>query len=73
MSFSGALYFLTFIYDCSRKLWVYALQRKDQIFDKFKEFHALVERQSGKKLKCIRSDNGGKYRGPFVIASNMVL
>ena len=25
----------------------------------------MVERQSGKKLKCIRSDNGGMYRGPF--------
>ncbi|GKF26768.1 retrovirus-related pol polyprotein from transposon TNT 1-94 [Tanacetum coccineum] len=24
----------------------------------FKQFHALVERQTGKKLKCIRSDNG---------------
>ncbi|WVZ20167.1 hypothetical protein V8G54_007489 [Vigna mungo] len=64
-SFSGALYFVTFIYDCSRKLWVYALQRKDQVLDKFKEFHALVERQSGKKLKRIRTDNGGEYCGPF--------
>ncbi|RDX65900.1 hypothetical protein CR513_55397, partial [Mucuna pruriens] len=26
---------------------------------------ALVERQSGKKVKCIRSDNGGEYCGPF--------
>ena len=44
-SFSGALYFVTFIDDCSRKLWVYALQRKDQVLEKFKEFHAMVERQ----------------------------
>ncbi|GJS04087.1 putative RNA-directed DNA polymerase [Tanacetum coccineum] len=28
-------------------------------------FHVLVERQTGKKLKCIRSDNGGEYIGPF--------
>lgn len=27
-SFSGALYFLTFIDDCSRKLWVYTLKTK---------------------------------------------
>jgi len=64
-SFSGALYFVTFIDDCSRKLWVYALQWKDQVLEKFKGFHAMVERQSGKKLKCICSDNGGEYRGPF--------
>ena len=29
------------------------------------EFHALVERETGKKLKCLRSDNGGEYRGLF--------
>lgn len=61
----GALYFVTFIDDCSRKLWVYVLKTKDQVLDAFKEFHVLVERQTGKKLKCIRSDNGGEYRGPF--------
>lgn len=64
-SFSGALYFVTFIDDCSRKLWVYALKTKDQVLDVFKEFQALVERQTGKKLKCLRSDNGGEYIGPL--------
>ncbi|RVX19049.1 Retrovirus-related Pol polyprotein from transposon TNT 1-94 [Vitis vinifera] len=29
------------------------------------QFHALVERQSGEKLKCIQTDNGGEYYGPF--------
>ncbi|RDX97966.1 hypothetical protein CR513_19192, partial [Mucuna pruriens] len=64
-SFSGALYFVTFIDDCSRKLWVYVLKSKDQVLEKFKHFQALVERQSGKKVKCIRSDNGGEYCGSF--------
>ena len=64
-SFSDALYFVTFIDDCFRKLWVYVLQQKDQVLEKLKEFHAIVERQSSKKLKCICSDNGGEYRGPF--------
>ena len=41
------------------------LKTKDQVFDKFKEFQALAERQAGKKFKCIRTDNGGEYRGPF--------
>ena len=64
-SFTGALYFVTFIDDCSRKIWVYALKTKDQVLEKFKEFHVLIERQSGKKLKCIRTNNGGEYCGPF--------
>ncbi|GKD29930.1 putative RNA-directed DNA polymerase [Tanacetum coccineum] len=38
---------------------------KDQVSDVFKQFHALVKRQTGKKLKCIRSDNGGEYIRPF--------
>ncbi|KAG6772135.1 hypothetical protein POTOM_023531 [Populus tomentosa] len=41
------------------------LKFKDQVIDVFKDFHARVERETGRKLKCIRSDNGGEYRGPF--------
>ena len=33
--------------------------------DVFKNFHASVERQTGRKLKCIRTDNGGEYIGEF--------
>ena len=61
----GALYFVTFIDDHSRKVWAYTLKTKDQVLDVFKHFHAKVERETRKKLKCIRSDNGGEYIGPF--------
>ncbi|KAJ0850581.1 putative RNA-directed DNA polymerase [Helianthus annuus] len=61
----GCLYFVTFIDDHSRKVWAYTLKSKDQVLDVFKQFHALVERQTEKKLKCIRTDNGGEYIGPF--------
>ncbi|GKD62717.1 putative RNA-directed DNA polymerase, partial [Tanacetum coccineum] len=61
----GCSYFVTFIDDHSRKVWVYTLKTKDQVLDVFKQFHALVERQTWKKLKCIRSDNEGEYIGPF--------
>ncbi|GJZ81343.1 putative RNA-directed DNA polymerase [Tanacetum coccineum] len=61
----GCSYFVTFIDDHSRKVWVYTLKTKDQVLDVFKQFHALVERQTRKKLKCIRTDNGGEYIGPF--------
>jgi len=64
-SISGVLYLVTFIDYYSRKLWVYVLKTKDQVLEKFKEFHVLVERQLGKKLKRICTDNGGEYCGPF--------
>ena len=61
----GSAYFVTFIDDHSRKVWVYTLKTKDQVLDVFKQFQASVERETGKKLKCIRTDNGGEYLGPF--------
>ncbi|CAA0824771.1 Unknown protein [Striga hermonthica] len=60
-SLGGSRYFVRFINDSSRKLWVYFLRIKDQVFQYIKRFHAMVERQTGKPLKCLRSDNGGKY------------
>ncbi|GAA0184077.1 hypothetical protein LIER_31382 [Lithospermum erythrorhizon] len=43
----------------------YAIKFKDQVFNHFKSFHVLVERQIGKPLKCIRTDNEGEYIGSF--------
>ena len=37
------------------------MQKKDQTFSKICEFKALVEKESGKKIKPLRSDNGGEY------------
>eukprot|EP00253_Pinus_taeda_P006792 PITA_06792 len=58
---SGAKYFVTFIDDHSRKAWIYFLKTKDDVFGRFKEFKALVENLTGKKIKVLRSDNGGEY------------
>ncbi|PHT50737.1 hypothetical protein CQW23_10484 [Capsicum baccatum] len=38
---------------------------KDQVLGVFKQFQVSIERETEKKLKCIRTDNGGKYCGPF--------
>ena len=54
-------YFLTFIDDKSRMTFVYFLRSKDEVFTKFKEFKSLVENQTGKRIKTLRSDNGGEY------------
>lgn len=60
-SFSGTRYFVTFIDDFSRKTYIYFLRTKDEVFDKFKEFKALVENETNNKIKIIRSDNGGEF------------
>lgn len=60
-SLGGNRYFVTFIDEASRKVWVEILKSKDQVFEYFQKFHAMVERSTGKQLKCLRSDNGGEY------------
>lgn len=37
------------------------LRNKSDIFEKFIEFKIRVEKQTGKKLKIVRSDNGREY------------
>ena len=37
------------------------MQKKSDTFGKFCEFKALVDVESGKKLKALRSDNGGEF------------
>ena len=54
-------YFVTFIDDFSRKTTIYFIFEKSQVLDKFKIYKALVENQSQKKIRKVRSDNGGEY------------
>ena len=61
----GARYYVTFINDHSKKVWAYDLKSKGQALEKLKQFNTSVEREPGKKLKHVRSNNGGEYRGPF--------
>ena len=60
-SLSNAEYFLTFIDDATHYTWVYFLQTKDQVFEKFMLWKTEVEKSSGKQLKVFRTDNGGEY------------
>jgi hypothetical protein len=60
-SLGGSNYYVTFIDDATRKTWVYCIRQKYDVFDTFKKWKALVENETGKSLKCLRSDNGGEY------------
>jgi len=60
-SLGGSRYFLLFTDDYSRMSWVYFLKLKSKIFDNFQKFKALVERQSGRYIKTLRTDKGGEF------------
>jgi len=40
---------------------VYPIRRKADVLVVFKTFKARVELESKKKIKCLRTDNGGEY------------
>lgn len=60
-SLGGASYFLIFTDDCSRYTWVYLLRNKSEVFECFKEFKVMVEKQTAHNIKILRSDQGGEY------------
>ena len=60
-SLGGCRYFLTFIDDFSRMVWVFALKSKDEVLEKFKNWKTFVENQTGLKVKTLRTDNGLEY------------
>ena len=57
-SLSGAV---NFIDEKTCYVWVYVLKHKSEVFDKFLEWKALVEKSSGQKVKALHTDNGGEY------------
>ena len=60
-SLGGYKYFVTFIDDYSRCCSVYFLKQKSEVFEKFKEFEAIVTNECGWKIGALRTDNGGEY------------
>lgn len=61
LSLRCAKYFVLFIDNYLRRCWVYPIKRKADVFRIFKIFKVWVERDSEKKIKCLRIDNGGEY------------
>lgn len=60
-SLGNAKYFVTFLDDYSRKIFVYFIKSKNETCKVFKHFIRYVENQNDCKVKVLRSDNGRKY------------
>ncbi|MGD7448530.1 hypothetical protein ACQCQC_25880, partial [Ralstonia pseudosolanacearum] len=57
-SLGGARYFLSPIDDYSRMVWVFMLKHKSEAFKTFRQWKTLVENQTSRKVKRLRTDNG---------------
>ena len=60
-SCSNCHYVMILVDDYSRYTWSYFLKEKNEALSKFIEFRNMVEKELGKKVKCLRSDNGGEF------------
>jgi hypothetical protein len=60
-SLGKSMYYVSFIDDFSRNTWINFLRKKSKVFDRFKDFKPLVENQTEKRIKVLRTDNGGEF------------
>ncbi|WVZ79655.1 hypothetical protein U9M48_027210 [Paspalum notatum var. saurae] len=60
-SHGGSRYMLTIIDDYSRKVRPYFLKYKSEAFSAFKEWKVMIENQTEKKVKILRTDNGMEF------------
>ena len=63
--FNGQKYFISFIDDYSRFMYLYLIYDKAEALDAFKTYKTEVENQHEKKIKILRSDRGGEYYGKY--------
>ena len=60
-------YVITFVYDYSRKVWVYLIKNKSEVLGTFLKWKKMVETQIGRKVKRLCSDNGGEYKNDLFL------
>ena len=60
-SHQGFEYFVTWVDDKSRKVFVDGLREKSEVFTHLKTFVARAELETGLRLKALRTDGGGEY------------
>jgi hypothetical protein len=60
-SLGGNRYFVSFVDEYSRMMWLYLIKTKDEVLTVFQKFKVMVEKQAKRGIKILRSDGGGEY------------
>ncbi|KAH9101741.1 hypothetical protein AeMF1_021597 [Aphanomyces euteiches] len=60
-TFGGMVYYELYVDEASRFKWLFLLKSKSETLDNFKKFHVYAERQFGRKIKTIMTDNAQEY------------
>ena len=46
-------YYVTFVDDHTRKVWIYFMKSKSEVFGHFKSFKNHVEKETGMQIECV--------------------
>ena len=60
-------YFVTFVDDYSRRVWVYLMKHKDEVLGIFLRWKKMIETQTNRKIKKLKSNNGGEYKSDMFL------
>ena len=63
LSLGGSQSYVSFIDDFSIITWFYFMRKKYEVFETFKEFKTLVENETDKKIKVLRTYSEGEFFG----------
>ena len=60
-SLGGCQYFITFVDDCTWKVWSYSLRSKEEALAVFSRWLTELENRTRHRVKTLWFDNGGEY------------
>lgn len=69
-SINGNKYFVLFVDDCTKYVWIYFLSHKSQVFSTFFQFHNMIHTQFNCTTKSLQTDWGGEYRNVLIFLHN---
>lgn len=62
---NGQIYFISFIDNYSKYIYLYLLNEKIQALNAFKTYDAEIKSQSKKKIKIVKFDRWENYYGKY--------
>lgn len=71
ISSDGYRYYVLFVEDYNRYVWIYPLKQKTDTLIAFKHLVTFVQTQFRKTIKMLHSDNGGEYTKVHQVCRNM--
>lgn len=57
----GSRYFIIFVDEFTRMMWLYTIKFKSETLEVFRKFKTLIEKESDESIKILRTDGGGEY------------